>query len=304
MTEADRIKRMNNEGPFLIFHVEGGMGKNVLSTAVVEVLHKTYPNYKIVVATAWEAPFMNNPHVFRVFNFGEVRYFYDQYMYSDTKIFRIDPYHTEDHLHHRKHLIKTWCDLYNLPYNGEQPRLYLNPRELEIMYAKILPNSGKPIMMLQTNGGPPNQELRKSWARDLPLEVAQNVVDHFSPYYRILHIRREDQLQLNNVEPLLLNQRELYCAIAFSTKRLFIDSFAQHAAKALNLDSVVCWIGTSPDVFGYDNNINIMSSGNKIATSNKMAYFEEYDILGHTNQYPYENLNLFNADVLIEALKK
>ena len=37
-----------------------------------------------------------------------------------------------------------------------------------------------------------------------------------------------------------------------------MDSFAQHTATSLGLDSTVLWIANSPVVFGYKNNHNIV----------------------------------------------
>jgi hypothetical protein len=36
-------------------------------------------------------------------------------------------------------------------------------------------------------------DLKYSWMRDMPLGVAQEVVNHFSNQYKIIHIRRDDQ---------------------------------------------------------------------------------------------------------------
>ena len=66
-----------------------------------------------------------------------------------------------------------------------------------------------------------------------------------------------DQPEFQGTELLNLPFRELYAVFPLSTKRLFIDSFAQHVAAGLNLQSTVVWIGNKPEVFGYDTNINI-----------------------------------------------
>ena len=45
-----------------------------------------------------------------------------------------------------------------------------------------------------------------------------------------------------------------------SKKRLLIDSSVMHIATALNLPSVVTWVGTNPKMFGFDIHNNIMAN--------------------------------------------
>lgn len=294
--------RISKEDKFIIFHIDGGHGKSIMATAVVEALHKKYPDYKIIIVTAWDAPWYGNPHIFRVYNFGQMPYFYDNYIFDETIILRQEPYHTEDHIKHRKHLIKTWCDMYDIPYNGELPKLYINPREIEIARDKIKPDNGKPIMLLQTHGGlPSHQYSKKSWARDMPIEIAQQLVNYFSKSYRILHIRLDEQPSLNGVEVLTLPHRELYAVFLFSKKRILIDSFSQHVAKALNLPSTVCWIVNKPNVFGYDDNVNILPDANIVTQMNKYSYVEQYDITGQIQEFPFDTVNLFNVNNIIKS---
>ena len=60
MVTDDKIR---DDDKFIIFHTEGGHGKQVMATAVVRAIKKQYPDYKIVVVTAWDGPFFNNPDV-------------------------------------------------------------------------------------------------------------------------------------------------------------------------------------------------------------------------------------------------
>lgn len=303
MTETERNNFFEKEEKkYIIFEIQGGMGKNIMATAVVDALKKQYPDWKIVIVTAWEAPWWHNPNIYRVYTFGYLQYFYDEFVFDNTKIMRIDPYATEDHIQQRKHLVKTWCDLYDIPYNGEKPKLYLNPRELEITRDKLKPD-GRPIMLLQTHGGAQGQYSKKSWARDMPTNVIEKLVNYFSKSYRILHIRREDQLAINGVEPLVLPHRELYAAFTLSQKRVFIDSFSQHAAMALGLKSNVFWIANKPEVFGYEENNNIVPKAEVSSEFNKFSYMDKYDITGNIHQYPFDTMDIFDVNEAIQSIR-
>jgi len=296
--------RINENDKFIVFHSEGGHGKQCMGTAVIRAIKKQFPDRKIIVVTSWDAPFFYNPNVWRFYNFNQLQYFYDDYIKEDTKIFRHEVYHSEDHIMQRKHLTKSWCDMYGIEYDGYKPELYINPREIEIAKDKIKPD-GRPIMLLQTHGGSPqSQYSKKSWFRDMPIEIAQKIVNHFNKRYRILHIKTPDQPILQGVEPITLPHRELYAVFLLSQKRLFIDSFSQHIAAALNLQSTVVWIGNKPEVFGYPEHLNILPKANYIRELNKYSYLEQFDISGQIQQFPFDSVNVFDIDEIIESVEK
>jgi len=301
MITDDKIR---DDDKFVILHIEGGHGKNVMASALIRAIKKAYPDYKIVVVCAWDGPFFYNPDVFRFYSHGQMQYFFSDYIRPTTKIFRQEVYHTEDHILQRKHLVQSWCDMYGIPYDGYKPKIYLNSRELEIAKDKIKPDN-RPILLLQTHGGSPNaQYSKKSWFRDMPLEIAQKLVNYFSKSYRILHIKSPEQPVLQGVEMLNLPFRELYAVFPLSTKRLFIDSFSQHVAAALDLQSTVVWIGNKPEVFGYQENINVIPSAEYINELTKFSYLEKFSIDGQIQQFPYDTINLFDINKIIEAVNK
>lgn len=290
---------------FIIAEISGGHGKNILATAFIRAIKKQYPDYKIVVICSWDGAFFYNPDVFRFFLQNQIpQYFKEDYLKDDTIIMKHDPYNETDHILRKEHLTETWCKMFDVPYDGYKPKIYLNPRELEIARDKIKPDN-RPIMLLQTHGGggKSTQYSPKSWYRDMPVEIAQKLVNYFAKSYRILHLRNADQPALQGVEMLNLPYRELYAVFPLSTKRLFIDSFAQHVAAALDLQSTVVWIGNEHKVFGYPENINIYPNANIINNFNKFTYLTD-DISGMVQNFPYDTVNLFDINKIIEAVNK
>ena len=287
---------------YAVFHVDGGMGKNILATAVVEVIKKNDPERKIVVVSGWADVWLNNPHIHRIYQFGNIPYFYENYVKNkDVKVYRQEPYFSENYILKKEHMIATWCKLYNINYNNEKPNLYLNPLEIEVVRNKMI--RSKPIMIIQTNGGAANQELKYSWYRDIFYPYATSVVEHYKNDYHIFHIRRPDQIAIEGTEILNLNNRELFAAFLFSQKRLLIDSFGQHACAALSLPSTVVWIGNHPDILGYNIHKNIISKKEEYYNTLHSSYLENYDITGLPIQYPYKDFDLFKIDDIIQSLK-
>ncbi len=299
---VDSKKRESDK--YILFEISGGHGKCVSATAVIRAIKKQYPNYKIIVIASWDGPFFYNPDVFRFFLQSQIpQYFKEDYLKDDTIIMKHDPYNETNHILKKEHLTETWCKMFNIPYDGYKPKIYLNPREIEIAKDKIKPN-GRPIMLIQCNGGSPNtQYSKKSWYRDMPIEIAQKLINYFNKSYRILHIKSPEQPSLQGAEPLTLPYRELYAVFPLSTKRLFIDSFAQHVAAALDLQSTVVWIGNSPKVFGYPEHINVLPNANIINNFDKFTYLQD-DISGQVQAFPYDTINVFDINKIIEAVNK
>jgi len=291
----------------ITFLVNGGLGKSIMSTAVIRAIKKQYSEYNIIVISGYEPPFTFNNKIYRTYLFNQTSYFYENYIKNNDniKIFALEPYQTEPYLLRQKHLTEIWCDLLNIKHDGIYPEIILNPRLTEIVKDKIKPFNGKPIFLLQSNGGSIEQNSKKSWARDIPIEQAQKIVNYYSKDYRILHLRREDQPKLDNTEWLSLPVLELFHIIPFVKKSLLIDSFMQHAFAALNKKSTVCWITTSPKVFGYNIHDNILPDAKIIYNYEAASFLEEYDFTGNIPcQFPYDNINIFNIEKIINSINK
>ena len=287
----------------IIFQINGGIGKCVAATAICEVIKKKYPNDKLIVVSGYADVFLNNPYVDRAYNYGGVSYFYEEYIEDkDIKIFAHDPYMEAEHVQYKEHLMETWCRMFELEYNGEQPKIYLTNRERTFFINKYV--SDKPIFIIQPNGGAAN-DMKYSWARDLPRHIVQQVIDEFKNDYNVVHIKRDDQLKYDGTFEVSDGFRGLAVLIEMSEKRLLIDSFAQHTAAAMGKPSTVCWVVNKPNVFGYNMHDNIVSNPFTAKPELRNAYFNQFNIGGELVEFPYENENqIFNIQDIIQSLKK
>lgn len=286
----------------IIFQISGGIGKCVMSTAVCEAIKKEYPNSKLIVVSGYPDVFLNNPNVDRALVFGNLNYFYEEYIEDkEFKIFAHDPYLQTEHIEQKEHLIKTWCDMFDIPYNGESPKIFLTDREIKYFSSKF--SSNKPILLLQTNGGG-QSNIPYSWARDIPTMVANEIIHEFRSEYEIVHIRREDQIPLEYTIPITDSFRALAVLIGISEKRLFMDSFCQHTAAALELPSTVCWITNNPTVFGYDIHDNILSNPFTVKPELRNSYLGKFNIGGELMEFPYNNeQEIFDVNKIINSLR-
>jgi hypothetical protein len=235
--------------------------------------------------------------------FNGLSYFYDEYIDGkDFLIFANDPYLETGHIRQDEHLLKTWCEMFGLEYAGEKPVINLTTREVQYFQNKF--GSEKPILLLQTNGGAQTDH-KYSWARDLPSAAVVKVIEHFKNDYAIAHIKREDQLSYNDTIPVTDTFRALCILLAMSSKRLLIDSFAQHAAAALELPATVCWVSNKPEVFGYDLHDNILANEFTTKPELRNAYLSKFNIAGELIEFPYNSEDeIFNVEAIIESLSK
>lgn len=286
----------------IVFQIDGGIGKCIAATAVCSAIKKKYPNDNLIVVSGYADVFLNNPNVTKSFQFGQVSYFYKDYIKDkETELMLHNPYMEDDYVHLKKHLIQVWCEMNGIPYNGETPELYLTQREIDFYQRKYI--TDKPIMILQSNGGGV-ADIKYSFARDLPSCVAIPVIEHFSKTHNIVHIRRDDQIGYDKTTPVTAPIRELLCLTLMSQKRLLIDSFLQHACMALNLPSVVCWITNSPKTLGYAMHNNILANPFTKVPELRNSYIGEFNIVGDPVEFPYNSeTEIFNVETIISALE-
>lgn len=287
----------------IIFTINGGIGKCVMATAVCKAIKKEYPQANLIVVSGYPEVFISNPNVARAYAHGVLSYFYDTYVRDkEVMVFANDPYLTTGHVNQNEHLIKTWCDMFNLPFIDEKPEIFLTAREMKFFSTKFIEQ--KPIMVVQANGGA-NAELKYSWARDIPYDTTQSIIDKFADEYAIYVIGRDDQPKYNNTKHATASFRELCVLLAMSSKRLLIDSFGNHVAAALGLPSVVCWVANKPQVFGYDLHTNIIANPFTIKPETRNSFLTEFNIMGDLIEFPYNHESeIFSTEPIIEALSK
>ncbi len=285
----------------IIFSISGGVGKNVMATAVVNSLREQYPNAHITVATPHTVVWQNNPDINACVNFVDNTNFYRDYIKDKDVLFLgNDPYLHPNYIYKKEQLIETWCKMFDIKYNGSMPKMYFTKEENEAVKEKL--PKGK-LFFIQVSGGACNQEIPISWTRDLPLPIAQKVVNYMKDNgYQIVQIRRRDQYALENAPWIDLNIREMMCALQFADKLLLIDSVAQHAAIGVGKKAVVCWVGHLPKVFGYDFHKNITPIAKEEFRHHIENYLDRYNMTGTLHECPYNTNKLFDIEEIIKAL--
>ncbi|MDB4378181.1 hypothetical protein N9Z41_00275 [bacterium] len=286
----------------VIFQIDGGLGKSIMATAMTKVIRKRYKNAHIIVVTAYPDVFLNNPHINECFRIEQMGGAYLKYVKDqDCKLLTEDPYRNTSFLTEKEHLFKTWCKIYGLHYNNEQPELYLTQPEIE--YFKPFYNTEKPIFVIQPNGGPQGQGFQYSWTRDIPNPTVNEIIQHYKEDYTIVHIKREDQYKYPDTLHALDGFRSIAILLQLSSKRLLIDSFGQHLATAMGVKSTVCWVTTSPKVFGYKLHDNIEANPFTKEPQIQNSVYQPFNLTQDISSIPYNDLReVFDINKIIESI--
>lgn len=301
------VPEQTKQEKYLVWHIEGGLGKNIAATALCESIKLTYPDRKLILVVSHPEAFLNNPFADRVYFIGNKSYFYEDYIKDkDTLIFKQEPYNQTDHILRKKHLINNWCDILNVPYTGQQPQIFVNMAQ-KMTTGLWLRN--KPTMVIQTNGGPlTGQKYGYSWSRDIPYDYAQQIVDKYKNDYHVFQITRPDSQKLEGVEVVdkAMSNMELFALLVNAKKRVLIDSCMQHTAAAFKLPSTVLWVGTSPKVFGYNIHNNIMANPPKNGGLKLIdSYIFDYNLDGVLHECPYIDASeMFNINDIYNSINK
>ena len=289
---------------YVLFHIDGGIGKNIMATAVASAIKKHYPDRKIVVTSHWPAVWINHPDVYRFYVLGATPYFYQDYLEGkDTIVLKQEPYHHQDFLNRKRHCIDVWCEQCGVKYNNEKPKIYLTYREREVIRQRFV--SDRPLLLLQTNGGGA-QDYPVSWCRDAPLSNVWDIIQSLGDQYNVLHLRREDQPGFDTINFVSSpNLRELFALIEYAHNLLLIDSFAQHTAYAFGRKATVLWPVDNVAILGYpDFHNNIVSNADQSSVHLIDSYLGDYNITGMLHECPFENENIFNVTEVVESVNE
>ena len=294
------------EEKYVIWHIEGGLGKNIMATALCNDIKQQYPDRKFILVCSYPELFLNFKCIDKVYHSGHRSYFYESYIKDkDVLIFKHDPYSQTGHITKKNHVIKSWCELLNIEYKNQQPQLPFNYAQVE---ATNNNPPQKPTLLLQTTGGASSVELNPApynWVRDIPYKLAFNIVNHFKDRYYIVHLTKPSGYILDNVERVdaKIPLTKLYKIIFDSDKRILIDSAIQHACAAFNLKSDVLWVGTSPTLYGYNLHNNIIANKPTIANHLFNSYTYDYEFQDNELECPYLNYNdIFNTKNVLDNL--
>lgn len=265
---------INDKVKNLIFFCEGGIGKNISSTAVIRAIKKAHPTKNIIAVAGCPEVFMHNPNVKRTFHFGNALHFFEDWINEESQVIRTEPYMHYDYINKTKHVVECWCEQIGVPFDGIEPDFYFTPNEIEAakLFTEELTDGGATelVLMQWIGGSVPDkpgdhkqlkEKLASMYRRAMPVEQAQKVVDYLTDErgWTVINVAHGNMPQLKNCKSPFFPIRAVISLLTQAKMFVGIDSFLQHAAaaKQINKKGVVVWGGTSKTCLGYDLHTNL-----------------------------------------------
>ena len=251
----------------ILLVVRGGIGKNIMATAVIRNIKKNYPDKELHIIAGCPDIFLRNPNIKRVHRLGQSVYIYDDFIIDKkTIVLDVEPYRHYDYIYRNKHLVECWCQMIGIPCDSVYPEIFLNNSEEEM--AKIFINKFKdPMILFQHSGGKNPKDKTKEQAliaktgmyrRNLSQDLTQKISDKLMDMgYMIGSVQSDNQYLIQGAERICFPIRSIIALIPYVNGIICIDSFLQHAVASFKRKSLVVWGGSNPKVLGYTSNKNI-----------------------------------------------
>lgn len=257
----------------ILFRTGGGLGKNIIATAVAKAIKAEYPNCILHVQSSYPRAFAHLPYVDEFYPAKPLPYFRQSHI--DFEIFDAEPYLHLGYRQGKTHLIDAWCEMLGVkPPAEKHGEIVLNSHEKKLGDLLMKKPPEQKIIAFQPFGGTSyytaqdaQDPTKIKHYRDLEPAQAQAIVNGLRQRgYIVLQASLPTEPQLENAIPLgkILNSsqisdpRHVFAILSHCDGLLGIDSFAVHAWHALGKDNaVVLWGGTSCDVLGYPKDKNM-----------------------------------------------
>lgn len=214
-----------------LLHIQGGIGKCIMATAVIRSYKQTNPEQEIVVVSGYPEVFVNNPDVTKNFGYNTPYLWKDYYSQPDVYVYAGDPYFTQSWIkNEKKHLIDIWCEEIGVPSTQKTPLLHFSGPELDELNAMI--KVDKPLLVVQSTGGA--NAAARAWTRNPPTDEFDDFLSPYMDNHFIVHVCLPETPALKNVHQRIenLNRRQAITLIYFANKFVGIDSFGLHARAA------------------------------------------------------------------------
>jgi len=237
----------------LLIHLNGGLGKCIMATAVIASYKRTFPDAKVIVVSGYPEVFVNNPYVYKNFPFATPYLWQDYYGNPDWKVSAHDPYMEQSWIKNEsKHLIEIWCKLLGVDAVQKTPLLYFSGPELDELNAMI--RVDKPLLVVQSTGGA-NASAR-SWTRNPPLSEFDDYLAQYMETHFVLHLAVPETPALKNCHQRVdnLNRRQAMALVHYAVEFVGIDSFGMHSRAANELagpTTIFFPLAESVDRLGY-----------------------------------------------------
>jgi hypothetical protein len=133
---------MKNTQKQILFRVAGGLGKNILASAVLKQLRAENPAATIHVQASYPRAFTGLPYIDKVYGFQAGPDFRE--LHKDYEIIAPEPYLDLAYRQKKRHVVDAWCDMAGVtPPTKKAGEIKLSSREIEYAQFRCQRPAGK-----------------------------------------------------------------------------------------------------------------------------------------------------------------
>ena len=217
----------------LVLHINGGLGKCIMATAVIKSYKTAYPQSKVVVVSGYPEVFLHNPDVYKNYPFNTPYLWQDFYGHDEWFVYAHDPYMNIKWIKNKDiHFIDVWCEELGIESVQKTPLLYFSGPEADELNSMI--RVDKPLIVVQSTGGA--NPAARSWTRNPPQHELESYLRQFKDDSYIIHLAVPETPQLMNVHQRVdsLDRRKAMCLVYYCHQFIGLDSYGLHT-RAANL---------------------------------------------------------------------
>lgn len=273
----------------IYFKIDGGIGRCICATSVIEEYAKNNKDKKVYVVTSFPYVFEGLEGIERVYPIN-TPYIYEDHI-SKGIFIEPEPYNNYLYYKDNKHLIQVFDKLINDKIDETfKSKIVLTENEKAeakgFLDAERATHKMK-IALIQpwsSSGGRkvPNEDklLIDESFRSFGEEFAKNltkrlVKEGYQPYF----IKNPDQVGFEPAKTFNdLPARKIMALIPYADVVICCDSFLHHASAGLDTPTptIVLWAGTNPENLAYKNHYNIKTEKNVEIEPNRIPHDHAY----------------------------
>ena len=245
--------------------IEGGIGKQVAFTAIIDALVKK-DKEKIQVHSPYVDIFGGNTQIKFALDANTIPV-HDKRILDSQNICFCEPYKA-NFIKGEQHIIQSYCKLFGVKYDEKmRPKMFTDHYKED---AKRVAGTEKDFIVVQFTGGQPpagfnlqNQYVSGDPSRNYHPHLTQKVIDLVRKKYedlKIINFSLPNEPAYKETErPDIIPFAQWHEILKLPNCKGFIsvDSCLQHFARSAGRNGVVIWGGTRWTQFGYKQNRNI-----------------------------------------------
>jgi ADP-heptose:LPS heptosyltransferase len=243
---------------------DGGTGDAICSTPMIESARKLYPDKKIIVGSSHHEVLINNPNIDKLYNLGWPLDLFDTWV-KPLKHFgsvtKRDIYNENGHKLFPGKLSEIWCYMYNVPFYGDNVKIYLTEDE-EIEAKNFLKSFPKQVVLIHVSSArltfDPKTQIttNKDWFPERWTEL----VNTLNKTYDVVQVGGKEEPEISGVTTYLMGRTSMRTTAAIvkhCLSYICVESVIGHMGAAVDKPGVVLFGRSNPLIAGHEINENL-----------------------------------------------